>query len=383
MSCTDHTRRTPYASIRAVRVLLDYRPALRARTGVGEYAHQVTCALAALRRDADDEVVAFSSSWKDRLVPPCPGVTVADARVPVRCLNLLWHHVGWPPVERFAGRVDVAHSITPLLVPARTARQVVTVHDLFFLDHPDATSAEIRRDYPRLVRSHAQRADLVVTPSHHVSALVVERLDVDPGRVLTCPGGAPRWTARPSVPAEGPVIFLGTLEPRKNVHLLLDAWTILAGRGGPVPTLLLAGGPGPDAEAVAARIAQPPLAGHVRHVGYLPDTEREAFYRQARLLVMPSLDEGFGLPAIEACAAGVPVLASRCGALPEVGGDAPVYLDPRDPDAWADAVAALLADPAQLEAMRQRGVARAAAFSWDRTAAALWQAYRGLVGGAA
>src|SRR5690606_31414565 len=259
MSCTDHTRRTPYASIRAVRVLLDYRPALRARTGVGEYAHQVTCALAALRRDADDEVVAFSSSWKDRLVPPCPGVTVADARVPVRCLNLLWHHVGWPPVERFAGRVDVAHSITPLLVPARTARQVVTVHDLFFLDHPDATSAEIRRDYPRLVRSHAQRADLVVTPSHHVSALVVERLDVDPGRVLTCPGGAPRWTARPSVPAEGPVIFLGTLEPRKNVHLLLDAWTILAGRGGPVPTLLLAGGPGPDAEAVAARIAQPPL----------------------------------------------------------------------------------------------------------------------------
>ncbi len=365
-----------------MRVLLDYRPALRARTGVGEYAHQVTCALAALRTDGD-EVVAFSSSWKDRLAQPCPGVTLADARLPVRGLNLLWHHLGWPAVERLAGPVDVAHSITPLLVPSRAARQVVTIHDLFFLDHPDATSAEVRRDYPRLVRAHARRADLVVTPSHHVSALVVERLDVDPARVLTCPGGAPRWTARPAVPADGPVIFLGTLEPRKNVHLLLDAWTILIERGGRVPPLVLAGGPGADADAALARIARAPLAGHVSHAGYLPESGREAFYRQARLLVMPSLDEGFGLPAIEACAAGVPVLASRCGALPEVGGDAPVYLDPLDPGAWADAVTALLADPDRLEAMRERGVVRAAQFSWDRTAATLWRAYRELVGEAA
>lgn len=377
MSHTTHTRRTPYASIRAVRVLLDYRPALRARTGVGEYAHQVTCALAASAAEGD-EIVAFSSSWKDRLTRPCPGVTVTDARVPVRCLNLLWHHLGWPAVERLAGPVDIAHSITPLLVPTRAARQVVTVHDLFFLDRPAATAAEIRRDYPRLVRAHATRADLVVTPSHHVSGLVVERLGVDPARVLTCASGGPPWTAREAVPADGPVIFLGTLEPRKNVHLLLDAWTILAARGGPVPPLVLAGGRGPDADEVLARIARPPLAEHVRHVGYLPDSGREAFYRQARLLVMPSLDEGFGLPAMEAYAAGVPVLASRCGALPEVGGDAPVYLDPHDAEAWAVAVTELLASPDRLEMMRQRGIARAAAFSWARTADTLWRAYRRL-----
>lgn len=360
-------------------MLFDYRPALRARTGVGEYLHQMVCALARTASPGDT-VTAFASSWKDRLIAPCPDVEIADARVPVQVLNLLWHRVGWPGIEYFAGDVGIAHSPTPLLLPSRSARRVVTIHDLFFLDHPDATAAEVRRDYAALVGRHARRADLVVTSSHHVGALVVQRLDVDPARVLTCPAGAPAWTARPVVPADGPVIFLGTLEPRKNVATLLDAWERLIARGGSVPPLVLAGGRGPGADALIRRMQTAPLAGHVRYEGYLPDADREAFYKRARLLVLPSLDEGFGLPVVEACAAGVPMLASRCGALPEVGGDALVYLDPLDAEAWADTVATLLGEPERLESMRRRGVARASAFSWDRSADALWRAYRTLAG---
>ena len=363
-------------------MLFDYRPALRARTGVGEYLHQMVCALARTA-SRGDTVTAFSSSWKDRLLAPCPGVEVADATVPVRVLNLLWHRLGWPGIERFAGPVAIAHSPTPLLLPSRSARRVVTIHDLFFLDHPDATTAEVRRDYAALVGRHARRADLVVTSSHHVGALVVQRLDVDPARVLTCPAGAPAWTPRPAVPAEGPVIFLGTLDPRKNVATLLDAWEQLVAQGASVPPLVLAGGRGPGADQLLRRIDAAPLAGHVRYEGYLPDAEREAFYKRARLLVLPSLDEGVGLPVVEACAAGVPVLASRCGALPEVGGDALVYLDPLDAEAWAHTVATLLEDPVRLDSMRRRGVARAASFSWDRSAAALWNAYRTLAHGRA
>lgn len=358
-------------------MLFDYRPALRARTGVGEYLHGMVCALSRTAAPGD-HVVAFSSSWKDRLGEVCDGVEPVDAQVPVRALNLLWHRLGWPPVERFAGPVDVAHSPTPLLVPSR-GRQVVTIHDLFFLDHPDATTGEVRRDYAALVGRHARRAALVVTVSHHIGALVVERLNVDPARVFTCRAGAPAWTPREAVPAEGPVVFLGTLEPRKNVATLLDAWERLVARGGRVPELVLAGGRGgAHGDALLDRIARPPLAGHVRHVGYLADAAREAFYKEARLLVLPSLDEGFGLPVLEACAAGVPVLASRCGAIPEVGGDAATYLDPRDPDAWCETVTTLLASPGRLEQMRARGVLRASSFSWTDSARALWTTYHTL-----
>jgi glycosyltransferase involved in cell wall biosynthesis len=356
-----------------VKVLLDYRPALRARTGVGEYVHRTALALAATA-PAGARVSVFSSSWKDRLQAPSPAIAAVDARLPVRTLNWAWHRLAWPPVEWFAGAADVAHSPTPLLMPSSRAAQVVTIHDLFFLDHPEATVAEIRRDYAALAAAHARRADLVVTVSATVAAQVVQRLGVDPARVVTCPNGAPDWTPRPAVPDAGPVICVGTLEPRKNIAGLLDAWVHLLDGGLRVP-LLLAGGAPASAAPLLARLRRPPLAGVVHYVGYLDEADRRAFYDRARVLVLPSLDEGFGLPAVEAMAAGVPAVVSRRGALPEVCGDAATYVDPDDPRGIAAAIAALLASPARLEACRQRGAARARQFSWDTSAARLWQAY--------
>lgn len=356
-----------------MKVLLDYRPALRARTGVGEYVHRTAMALAHTAPPGG-HVAIFSSSWKDRVRPPDPAIAASDSRVPVRVLNWAWHRLEWPPIESLAGAVDVAHSPSPLLLPARRAAQVVTIHDLFFLDHPDATAAEIRRDYPALVTSHARRADLVVTVSETVRDQVLKRLDVEPERVVTCPNGAPDWTTRAAVPELGPVICVGTLEPRKNIGGLLDAWVRLADGGVRVP-LLLAGGAPASAAPLLARLERPPLQGLVRYVGYLEERDRRAFYDQARLLVLPSWDEGFGIPAVEAMAAGVPVVVSRRGALPEVCGDAAVYIDPADPQDLADAVADLWASPDRLEQMRVLGAQRARRFSWNDSAARLWHAY--------
>lgn len=358
-----------------MKVLLDYRPALRARTGVGEYVHRTALALADTAAPGA-EVAVFSSSWKDRLSPPGPGLLTRDARIPVRLLNWAWHRLEWPPIERLAGPVDVVHSPTPLLIPAARAAQVVTIHDLFFLDHPDATAAEVRRDYPALVTAHARRADLVVTVSDTVAAQVIARLGVRPEAVVTCHNGAPGWTPRASVPAGGPVICMGTLEPRKNIAGLLDAWEHLIADGRRVP-LRLAGGAPPSAAPLLARLARAPLSGVVEHVGYVDDADREAFYMSARLLVLPSFDEGFGIPVVEAMAAGVPVVAARRGALPEVCGDAAVLVDPEDPQGMARAIGDLLDSPERLEDLRRRGVARAAAFSWERSARLLWDAYAG------
>jgi glycosyltransferase involved in cell wall biosynthesis len=361
-----------------LRILVDYRPALRARTGVGEYMHELVRAYTA---EYDDDVSVFTSSWKDR---PAAGIAaelrarVVDRRVPVRVLNYLWHRLEWPPAEWLAGGCDVVHAAHPLLIPARRAAQVITIHDLFFLTSPERTRGEIRRDYPRLTAAHARRADAVITPSLYTGQLVIDRLGVDADRVYACPPGAPRWRdlgGRPNTPSDGYVLFFGTLEPRKNVGTLLDAYAALARTSRKVPRLVIAGAATADASGWLARIAEPPLKEHVVHIGYVRHDEREQLYAGARALVLPSLDEGFGLPVLEAMSAGIPVIVSDRGSLPEVVGSGGTVLPADAPDAWAGALERLITDRDWATSQAAGALDRARAFTWAGTAARLHQAY--------
>jgi glycosyltransferase involved in cell wall biosynthesis len=367
-----------------VRVLIDYRPALRERSGVGEYAHQLSRALlAAHPHDAATrplELTLFSSSWKDRLTIPAEltGAAAIDRRVPVSVLNFAWHRLGWPAAETLAGaRFDVTHSMHPLMLPARHAAHVVTIHDLNFLTHPDRTRAEIRRDYASLVRDHALRADRVIVISQFTAGEVEHRLGVSPDRITICSPGAPDWAPRDVTPANGYVLFFGTLEPRKNVGGLLDAYekVIGAARGAAIPELVLAGKATEAARPWLERIARAPLAGHVRHIGYVESADRRRLYEGARLVVQPSFDEGFGIPVLEAMTLGVPVVAANRGALPEVLGDAGPLVDPEDADALAAAIDRMSHDEAFAAAAVSRGIERARLFSWDRTARLAYEAY--------
>jgi glycosyltransferase involved in cell wall biosynthesis len=353
-----------------VRALIDYRPALRERTGIGEYTHELVRALSAL----DLDLSVFSSSWKDRLVLEEPGlerVHRIDRRWPVRFLNFVWHRLGRPPIEVMTGATfDVVHSMTPLLIPARLAAQVITIADLSFLTNPAWAQAEIRRDYPGLIRSHARRADGILVMSEHVGAEVQRVLGVDPAKIAVVSAGAPDWTPRttpPGPPADGYVLFVGTLEPRKNVGVLLDAYE--AGRAGWAGRELVLAGKATDAARPwLERIARPPLAGHVRHLGYVDAADRRALYEGASVLVLPSLDEGFGLPVLEAMTLGVPVVASRRGSLPEVLGDAGQLVDAGDAQGFADAIGRVLSDRDFAADCAARGIARARQFRWDRAA---------------
>jgi glycosyltransferase involved in cell wall biosynthesis len=362
-----------------LRILVDYRPALRARTGVGEYMHELVRAYTSAH--GGDDVAVFTSSWKDRPSPETARalrVRVVDRRVPVTLLNYLWHRLEWPAVEQLAGPFDVIHAAHPLLIPSRRAAQVITIHDLFFLTSPERTRAEIRRDYAALTPAHARRADAVVTPSAYTGQLVIDRFGVASDRIYVCSPGAPQWNALgggPHTPRDGYILFVGTLEPRKNVGALLDAYAILARGSRRVPRLVLAGGPTPDAAAWLARIGESPLREHVEHVGYVRHDEREALYAGARALVLPSLDEGFGLPALEAMSAGIPVIVSDRGSLPEVVGHGGTILPPGDAAAWADAIGRVAHDTAWATAQATAALERARAFTWTAAAARLRQAY--------
>jgi glycosyltransferase involved in cell wall biosynthesis len=392
-----------------VRVLIDYRPALRERSGVGEYTHELSRALLSEYPPGGAagalELTLFSSSWKDRFssAPELAGAARIDRRVPVTLLNLAWHRLGWPPIEVVAGgRFDVAHSSHPLLMPARDAAQIVTIHDLDFLAHPERTRAEIRRDYPRLVGEHARRADAVIVSSSFTAGEVERQLGVAAERIAVCPHGAPDWAPRSDAPAEGYVLFFGTLEPRKNVGGLLDGYERLIARGGAsdpnddgpakaghygsenstdvarrqIPELVIAGRATDAAAPWLERIARPPLAGRVRYIGYVDRSQRRELYAGARLLVQPSFEEGFGITVLEAMSLGVPVVAARRGSLPEVAADAALFVDPDEPDDIARGIDRVLQDERVAAECAAKGLRRAQAFSWRATARRVYETYQ-------
>jgi glycosyltransferase involved in cell wall biosynthesis len=357
-----------------VRILMDYRAALRQRTGAGEYVHRLAAALQA-RLPSQDSLTLFSSSWRDRLdAGAVPGARHLDARVPVSVLNFAWHRLGWPPVDWLAGRVDIAQSMHPLLMPARRAARFVTIHDLYFLENPAETSAEIRRDYPPLAAAHARTADGVIVPSHYTEGLIAARLGVLPERIIVCSPGAPAWVAREEPRLPGPILFVGTIEPRKNVPGLLKGYAALVRETPDAPALVLAGrAVSPvDAEATVDGVS---LRGRVQTLGYVGDEERLALYRSASMLVLPSFDEGFGLPVLEAMTLGLPVVAARRGSLPEVLGGAGSLVEPDDYEGMAAAMRRILDDAGERSRMRTAGLQRARAYSWDAAASRLYEAY--------
>jgi glycosyltransferase involved in cell wall biosynthesis len=364
-----------------MRILVDYRPALRARTGVGEYIRQLVRAYTATHQD---DVAVFTSSWKDRPAPGLGGelhAAVVDRRVPVAVLNYLWHRREWPPIETLAGGADVVHAAHPLLIPSRHAAQVVTIHDLFFLDQPELVRDEIRRDYPALAPAHARRADAVITSTLRTQRAIVERLGVAADRVYVCAPGAPTWKTlgrAPNVPKGGYMLMLGTLEPRKNLGIVLDTFTRLSEFMW-APKLIIAGRATPEASEWLSRISKPPLNQCIEYIGYVPDERREELLAGARALLLPSLDEGFGMTALEAMSAGVAVVASDRGSLPEVIGPGGMLVPPHDVYLWSDVIDRLARKDDFVRRLASAGLERAKAFTWEGTAARLGQAYRDAV----
>ena len=366
-----------------VRILVDYRPALRERTGVGEFVHEMSRALCeAATPPSPDEIVLFSSSWKDRparaLASEMPAARIVDRYIPVRALAWSWNRLEWPPVEWLAGDCDVVHSQSPLLIPARRAAQVVTIHDLDFLAYADQAAGEIRRDYPGLARSHAARADGVIVSSQYAAGEVTRELGVAPARVPRCPPGAPAWAAavarRQAASRGRRILFMGTLAPRKNIATLLDAYALLRERVPGAPPLTLAGHSTPASAPWEARARVAPLAGHVDITGYVDQARRIALYSDARMLVLPSYEEGFGLPVLEAMACGIPVVVSSRGSLPEVAGAAAEPVDPGDVAGLASRMAALL-DDQRAGAAARRGLEQASRYTWAACARAARAAY--------
>jgi glycosyltransferase involved in cell wall biosynthesis len=372
-----------------MRIVLDFRPALHQGTGVGTYVHNLAMALC--EGFPDDTYTLFSASWKHRVngsrTPA--GAQVADWKIPVAALDWSWHRWRWPAVERFAGDADIAHSPSPMLLPSRRARAVVTVHDCHFLRHPEDVFGPVRRDYVPLARQAASRADAVLTVSETTAADVEELLAVPRARIRVTPLGVDRAWFGAAPESAAPLLqrhavdrpfllFVGRRERRKDLGALLAAFDLLLAAGEDLQ-LVLAGTDAPGWEQTWDA-ATPRVRGGTRLMPHQDAACLAGLYAAAAVLAMPSRWEGFGLTGLEAMACGTPVVASRVGSLPEVLGDAALFAAPGDAAAMAEQCRRLLHDSELARRMSAAGRVRAAGFRWTETARRTHALYRELAG---
>jgi glycosyltransferase involved in cell wall biosynthesis len=376
-----------------MRIGVDIRPFLRQETGVGVYLKNLLFHLAAI--DKTDEYCLFSSSWKDRFleekIPPFTRLDFRDFRIPVKVLNTLWRILGRPSLdELFRKRIDLAHSPTPLVLPA-AGKRLVTVCDLFFMDYPHRADREARQVFLAKIKRSLQKADGIITISEFSKGAILERFPVDEKKILvTYPGLSPEFReeskpedlvetrARYGLPLSF-LLFVGALEPRKNIPGLIEALKIIH-RAGEKIVLAVAGREGGDSAVVREKIRRDSLGAYVKILGYVPGRAVRDLYRAATVFVFPSYCEGFGFPLVEAMACGLPVAAAEGGALPEVGTNAALYFDPNNAEDMAEKILFLLRSGEARKALAETGKQRVRDFDWERTASRTLEFYRSVAG---
>lgn len=269
---------------------------------------------------------------------------------------------------------DLFHALNQRVeTPAR--RTVTTFHDLFVITGEYSTP-EFRKRFAEQARQAGRRSDLIIAVSRFTADQVQEFLGVEPSRIRIIPHGV-HVPPEGSSPRQNLVLCVGAIQRRKNVTGLVRAFERMPASW----RLALAGAPdGFGASQELHAIESSPRKGDIDVLGYVTQTELQALYRRARIFAFPSLDEGFGMPVLDAMANSVPVITSRRSALPEVAGDAALLVDPDDPEEIGAALVRLASDETLCADLARRGRERALQFSWESALAKTWEVYRELTG---
>jgi glycosyltransferase involved in cell wall biosynthesis len=360
-------------------IYVDISAAVHRRAGLGRYAESLTRALVA--QDADRYGVFYN---RERGIQPLPGLEWLPART-VGLGYKPWRMAVWlgqlgrVGLDRLLPGAELFHATEHLLPPLRSIPTVLTVHDLIFR-HLPMHHKPLNRSYLNVTMPlYCRRATHVIAVSECTRRDLIAAYDLPEDKVTVVhEAAAPRFRPQPpeAVAAvrsryglpDRYLLFVGTIEPRKNLACLLAVFETIHAEG-LSDGLVIVGRRGWLYDDFFARIDRSPVRDAVLFPGYVADDDLPAVYAGSQGLVFPSLYEGFGLPVLEAMACGTPVVASNASSLPEIGGDAALYADPLDVESMTDAVRRLQCDTERREHLRARGLERAAKFSWGRAAA--------------
>lgn len=370
----------------AIRIGLDATPLPPRPVGAGNYIIHLIRSLAGLEHEFELVVFAYESGRiliGDHPLSSVEWVTFPD-HSPAR--RLIWEQTSLPRLA-LQQRLDLLHSLhytRPLRLPCRS---VVTLHDMTFILFPELHTRSKRLFFPWMIRYSAWTADALAAVSENTRRDAIRLLDLDPERIFTTPNGIDtvyhpiedpiarqECQTRYDLPEEF-LLFVGLVEPRKNLPLLIRAYGELASRF-PAPDLVVVGRLGWMYEDVFRQVQELGLKERVHFTGYVPAEDLPMVYNLAKVFIYPSRYEGFGFPPLEAMACGTPVITTAISAMQDQVGDAGLLVSPDDVAALSQAIERLLSDPDLRRVLSERGRQRAGEYTWTRTAQTTLQAYR-------
>lgn len=371
-----------------MRIGIDIRPALKAKTGVGNYVFNLVTALAGL--DRENQYALFSNSLKDRcgfpLIRALPNWRLKDYRFPNKLMNYVWNNIGGLPINMLIGDVDVFHFTGAIAPSIKGLATIATAYDLFHVRHPESVEPRHRVSLQDL-KACLNSVSAIIAISEFTKSDLVGFLGISPEKITVVPLGVDTGIFKPMQGSEeylknrfalegDYILHVGTLENRKNILPLLDAFGLIRNQH-PQLKLVLAGSPGKGFEQILEKMQRSGLEKSIRCLGYLEsDQDLPYLYSGASAFVFPSLYEGFGLPVLEAFACGTPVAASNCTSIPEVAGDAALLFDPQKPDDMAEKILRILEAPDLVQALKEKSKTRVGAYTWAETAKKTLRIYK-------
>jgi glycosyltransferase involved in cell wall biosynthesis len=375
-----------------LKILVDSTSIRQNPSGIGLYAYHLIEELAKLQTQENFSLsLCFQPSVKNWLRGNLSIPTKLQSYPNVKCLpipvslsNILTRFPNplIPYLENFLDSPDILHGLDHVVYPCRQSRKVMTIHDVTFIKYPEFVNS-IVKTYTQRIKQCLQWTDLVIANSESTKQDIIEYLDVPAEKIFVTPL-ASRYPSFPdnfsSLAITQPyLLFVSTLEPRKNILNLISAFNYLKDKYKLEHKLILIGKKGWKYEPIFEKINQSPFRDSIQHLDYLDDDLVAAYYQKAAVFVYPSFYEGFGLPVLEAMTLGCPVVTANTASLPEVTGESAMLINPDNPLEIAEAIYKVISDNFLRQELIAKGKKQAAKFSWQKTAQATMKAYRYLL----